>query len=106
VRIVRTLRYRRDLKKLKASADDVAAMEQALTNNPLSGALIQGLRDVRKARFRIANRGKSSGGRAIYYFVLSDQTVIMLTAYAKAEKDELTPEDRKVILRVLEEVKQ
>jgi hypothetical protein len=61
---------------------------------------------VRKARFRIANRGKISGGRAIYYFVLSDQTVIMLTANAKAEKDELTPEDRKVILRVLEEVKQ
>jgi hypothetical protein len=106
VRIVRTLRYRRDLKKLKASADDLAAMEQALTNNPLSGALIQGLRGMRKARFRIANRGKSSGGRGIYYFVLSDQTVIMLTAYAKAEKDELTPEDRKVILRVLEEVKQ
>jgi hypothetical protein len=106
VRIVRTLRYNRDLKKLKASADDVAAMEQALANNPASGALIQGLRGVRKARFRIANRGKSSGGRAIYYFVLKDQTVIMIAAYAKAEKDELTPDDRKAILRALEEVKQ
>jgi len=30
--------------------------------------------------------------------------VIMITAYAKAEKDDLSPDDRKAILRMLEEI--
>jgi len=58
---------------------------------------------VRKARFRIGNRGKSGGGRAIYYVVMADNAVLMITAYAKAEKEDLSPDDRKAILRVLEE---
>ena len=106
MRIVRTPRYSRDIKKLKAAPEYVKAMEDNVAADPFSGALIQGLRAVRKARFRIANRGKSGGGRAIYYLLLKDRTVIMIAAYAKAVKEDLTPEDRKAILRVLEEVKQ
>jgi len=63
MKIVRTTRYIRDLKKLKASAADVNFMERTIAANPESGAVIQGLKGVRKARFRIGNRGKSSGGR-------------------------------------------
>ncbi|MGH6873000.1 MAG: type II toxin-antitoxin system RelE/ParE family toxin [Rhizomicrobium sp.] len=105
MRIVRTSRYLRDLKKLKASAGDVADMERTLAIQPLAGAMIQGLRGVRKVRFRIGNRGKSGGGRAIYYAMTGDGVIVMIAAYAKAEKEELSPDDRKAILRVLEELK-
>lgn len=104
IKIVRTHRYVKDIKKLKASAEDVDAMERMIATNPAVGALIQGLKGVRKARFRIGNRGKSGGGRAIYYVVMADDTVLMITAYAKAEKEDLSPDDRKAILRVLEEL--
>ncbi len=67
--------------------------------------MIQGLRGVRKVRFRIGNRGKSGGGRAIYYAMTGDGVIVMIAAYAKAEKEELSPDDRKAILRVLEELK-
>lgn len=103
-RIVRTRRYVKDIKRLKVSADDVTAMERAIAANPLSGDVIQGLHGIRKARFRIANRGKSSGGRAIYLFMLRDDAVIMLMAYPKSEKDDLSPEDRKSLLRILKEL--
>ena len=104
IKIVRTHRYAKDIKKLKASAEDVDAMERMIAADPLAGALIQGLKGVRKVRFRIGNRGKSSGGRAVYYVMMSDDTVLMITAYAKAEKEDLSPDDRKAILRVLEEL--
>jgi hypothetical protein len=103
MKLVRTARYARDVRKLKASAEDIEEMERHLAAEPLTGALIQGLRGVRKAR--IGNRGKSGGGRAIYYLLMADNTVIMITAYAKAQKADLTPEDRKAILRVLEELR-
>ena len=78
-------------------------MERMIAADPFVGAVIQGLKGVRKARFRIGNRGKSGGGRAIYYVVMADNAVLMITAYAKAEKEDLSPDDRKAILRVLEE---
>ena len=105
MRIVRTLRYAQDIKRLKASASDIDAMEREIAARPESGALIQGLKGVRKARFRIGNRGKSGGGRAIYYLVIAGDAVVMMTAYAKSEKEELSVDDRKAILRILEEFK-
>jgi mRNA-degrading endonuclease RelE of RelBE toxin-antitoxin system len=84
--------------------DDVDAMERMVVADPFAGALIQGLKGVRKARFRIGNRGKSGGGRVIYYIVVANNEVIMLMAYAKAEKHDLSPDDRKGVLRVLEEL--
>ncbi len=104
MRLVRTNRYLKDVKKLKASAEDVDAMERTIAANPLAGAAIRGLKGVRKIRFRIADRGKSGGGRAIYFVLLADDTVVMLTAYAKAVKEDLSPDDRRAILSVLKEL--
>jgi hypothetical protein len=63
------------------------------------------LKGVRKVRFRIGDRGKRGGGRAIYYVMLANDAVIMITAYAKAEKEDLSPDDRKVILEIVEALK-
>lgn len=102
--ITRTGYYLKDIKRLKASAEDVDAMERLVASNPFAGAVIQGLKGVRKARFRIGNRGKSGGGRVIYYIVVAGNEVIMLMAYAKSEKQDLSPDDRRSVLRVLEEL--
>ena len=101
--LIRTTRYLRDIKKLKASAADVQLMERTITASPETGAVIQGLRGVRKARFRIGDRGKSGGGRVIYYIVTANEAILMITAYAKAKKENLSPDDRKSILHALEE---
>lgn len=104
MKIVRTGSYTKDLKRLKASPDDVDKMEREIAANPDAGTVISGLRGLRKSRFRIGNRGKRGGGRAIYYVAVSEGAVVMIAAYAKSEKDDLSPDDRKVILRVLEEL--
>ena len=66
--------------------------------------MIKGLRGVRKARFPLAGRGKSGGGRVIYYVALKT-AIYMMTAYAKNERDDLSPDQRKAILAAIENLK-
>ena len=53
----------------------------------------------------MAGRGKRGGGRAIYYLMLNDDLSIMITAYAKNDQEDLTPEQKKAVLAVLKELK-
>jgi len=69
---------------------------------PDSGDVIQGLGGLRKLRFGLGLRGKR-GGRAVYFWMLSDEAAVMLTAYAKNEKDGLSPSDRKALIALVKE---
>lgn len=90
MKIVRTSRYLRDLKRLRASAEDVARLEQSIASDPTAGDVIPGLGGIRKLRFGLGNRGKRGGGRAIYFLVLADDVAVMIFAYAKNEQEDLT----------------
>lgn len=49
--IVRTRAFERSLKKLGASDDDIAALENEIAANPETGDVIPGLGGARKIRF-------------------------------------------------------
>jgi len=101
MKIVRTKRYSRDLKRLGADAADVQALETAIADNPQIGDVIPGLGGIRKVRFGFGGRGKRGGGRAIYFLMLEDETAVMLFAYAKNEKEDLTPAERQAALEIM-----
>src|SRR5690606_31347047 len=101
MKIIRTARYLRDLKRVGATVDDVAALEQAIATDPAAGDLVPGLGGIRKIRFGIGNRGKRGGGRAIYFLIVSDDIVIMIFAYPKNAQEDLTPDQRKAALALL-----
>jgi hypothetical protein len=69
MKIVRTLLFDRSLRRLGASAADLERLEAEIAAKPAVGDVIQGLSGARKARFSMAGRGKSGGGRAIYVLV-------------------------------------
>lgn len=104
MKIVRTKRYLKDIKRIGASDADISALELAIASNPAAGDVIQGLGGVRKIRFGMGNRGKRGGGRAIYFLMLSDDAALMLTAYAKNEKSDLSTEDRKALIQLVKEL--
>ena len=83
---------------------EMGRIEADILAAPERHPMLQGLRGVRKARFARPGRGKSGGGRAIYYAALGRGMLAMLTAYPKSEKEDLSPEDRRAILRVLETI--
>ncbi|WP_291414607.1 hypothetical protein [Devosia sp.] len=103
MKIVRTSRYVRDLKRLRVSAGDVARLEQAIVLDPAVGDVIPGLSGIRKLRFGFGNQGKRGGGRAIYFLMLADDVVVMLHIYAKNEKGDLTSLDRRILLGIAKE---
>lgn len=104
MRIVRTKRYKKDLRRMRVTDAEADAIEIAIASQPEAGDVIEGLRGVRKIRFAMRNKGKRGGGRAIYLLMVNDDLSILLTAYAKNEKADLTPADRKAILSVLKEL--
>ena len=101
VKIVRTKRYTRDLKRIGASAADISALETAIASDPTVGDVIPGLGGLRKIRFGIGNKGKRGGGRAIYFLMIADD---VLFPCAKSEQEDLTRDQRKAALAVLKEL--
>ena len=52
----------------------------------------------------MAGRGKRGGGRAIYYVVTRQGRAYMMTAYSKAEREDLTEREKRVFRRIVEEL--
>lgn len=104
MRIVRTKRYLKDIKRLGVTAVEQDALERSIASDPTGGDVIRGLAGIRKLRFAFGGRGKSGGGRVIYFLLLADDVALLLTAYAKNEKADLSSEDRKVLLALLKEL--
>lgn len=58
---------------------------------------------ARKARMSAKGRGKRGGYRVVYYFVLED-TVWLLTIYDKVLKENLSPDEEKIIQGLIEKI--
>lgn len=104
MQIVRTRRYLKDLKRIGATEDEVAELERSIAHDPTVGDVIPGLRGIRKVRFRMGGKGKRGGGRAVYFLMVADDMALMLTAYAKSAQEDLTNEQKKAVLALLEEL--
>lgn len=105
--IIRTSAYAAALKRLKklgASSDDIIAMEDAIAQAPEAGVVIRGTNGLRKIRFGYGGRGKSGGGRTIYYVMLDDEAVYLLVAYAKVDKEDITADEKRLFRKLIEEL--
>ena len=71
-----------------------------LSQHPDSSDIIRGSGGVRKLRWRGARRGKRGGLRVIYYWNSGKNQVVMLTVYAKAEVNDLTPAQIKALRKM------
>lgn len=85
------------------SEEEYRHLQMTLVLHPNMGAIIPGSGGLRKARWAIGGRGKRGGVRVIYYWVIMHDKILMLYMYAKNEQDDLTPEQLKVLRRMIEE---
>jgi len=85
------------------SDEEYRQLQMALVLHPDLGAVIPGSGGLRKVRWSISGRGKRGGVRAIYYWAVVHDKILMLFIYAKNEQDDLTPEQLKVLKRIIEE---
>lgn len=98
VSILETTKFRRWVRKhgLRAAVD---ALHADLRDDPLAGQVIPGGGGLRKVRMAGSGRGKSGGFRVIYVLILNRTTAVLMTGYSKAEKEDLTADELKQLVK-------
>ncbi len=101
-----TIPFRKCWDAMGLGDDSLRLLEKALLEDPQAGDVIEGTGGARKLRFRLEdNRGKSGGGRVIYVDVFEKEKLYFLFAYPKNVQENLTPEQKKAIRKLIEEIK-
>ena len=91
-------------KTINSLMDDAEykALQEALVNRPDMGALIRNRGGLRKARWLLEGRGKSSGARIIYYWMSPRDQIYMIYAFPKNERENLTDAQLKALRQIVE----
>jgi len=84
--------------------DAYRELQEHLAEHPDSGAVIVGSGGVRKIRWRGSGRGKRGGSRLIYYWN-SGEKILMLYAYLKNEREDLSTKQLALMREIAKEFK-
>jgi hypothetical protein len=65
--------------------------------HPTAGDVIPDTGGVRKIRWSRAGSGKRGGARVVYYYRDPGRPLYLLMVYAKAQREDLTPDEKRVV---------
>jgi len=85
--------------------EELRQLEHRLLNDPDAGDVIPGLSGARKVRISLEGRGKSGGGRVIYVDIVVKKRIHLVLAYPKNVQDNLTPEQMRIVRKIVEAIK-
>ncbi len=74
--------------------------------HPESGDVIPGTGGVRKLRWTRRGGGKRGGARVIYFYHSAEAPIYLLLAYAKARRDDMTPDETAAVAKLATLLKQ
>jgi hypothetical protein len=77
--------------------DEYAGLQLFLAGHPDAGKIIRGSGGIRKLRWASSGRGKRGGLRVIYFWWVARHRITMLMVYPKSERDDLTPEQLRLL---------
>ena len=80
-------------------------MEESIVAAPDAAPVIRGTGGIRKLRWAGSGRGKRGGIRTVYFYHAGPGAIYLLTAYAKADREDLTPADTKALSRLVATIK-
>ncbi len=98
--VVEAPRYQADAARL-FTEDEQANIVDLIASDPRCGVVVPGGGSVRKVRVGFGGRGKRGGARVIYLFGGNDVPVFLLAAFAKNERDDLTPAERTAMAKAV-----
>lgn len=87
-----------------ATDDELTALQNELIAQPDKGEIIQGTGGVRKIRIATGTKGKSGGGRVLY-FLLRPEKIYLLLAYPKGSKESITDAEKSVLKGIVKQLK-
>lgn len=83
--------------------DEYRKLQIALILRPEQGALIKKSGGLRKIRWAMKGTGKRGGIRLIYYWDKTNEDFYMLFVYPKTKQVDLSPEQLRILRRVMKE---
>lgn len=88
------------------SEGQLLELQQRLLKNPSCGDLMPGTGGLRKLRIGLSTRGKGKrgGARVIYYHLAKRNHLHLLLLYAKAQREDLTPGQKKILRQMIQEI--
>ena len=92
--VIETTTFQKQAEKLWTE-DERLAFVDWIAANPLAGDVIPGADGARKVRWSRSGSGKSGGARVIYFNLTEQEVVLLIAAYAKANRDNMLPADIK-----------
>lgn len=103
LRFVQLHAFAADWKRHGLSDEDLRALEMAILVDPKVGSVVQGTGGLRKVRFAQpgSKRGKSGSYRVCYVAFEEFGVILLVTAYGKGERDDLSMADRHAISDVI-----
>jgi hypothetical protein len=99
---VETPVFTRELQDLVPD-DDYRALQSALLLRPQAGAPIAGGGGLRKVRWGLPGTGKPGGLRLIYYWQKAEDRIYMLLVYRKSRQEDLTPQQLRILRKLVKE---
>jgi mRNA-degrading endonuclease RelE of RelBE toxin-antitoxin system len=78
-------------------------LQLRLVAEPDAGDLLRGTGGLRKIRWEGSGRGKRGGVRVIYYWAQKQDVMLLLLMYGKAQQDDLTPKQKAVLKKLIQE---
>ena len=81
---------------------ELSRLQALLTLYPDRGAIIPGSGGLRKLRWFSSGKGKQGGLRLIYYWVVKNDLIYLLTLYKKTMKEDMSIEEIKYFKQLIE----
>ncbi|QIM62194.1 DNA-binding protein [Pasteurellaceae bacterium Orientalotternb1] len=92
--IAETAQFKAQVEKVW-NEDERLAFISFIAENPLAGDAIPQANGLRKIRWQASGRGKRGGARVIYFNLLENGLIVLLSIYTKNEKENLSPQEIK-----------
>lgn len=99
-----TAAFDRQWKSMDLSDEDLRRLEQEILHNPQIGKVMQGTGGLRKMRFAFEGRGKSGSIRVTYVDFVVFETIYLIYAYPKNEKDNLSKDECNNIKKMIDAI--
>ena len=99
-----TQKFDREWKILGLDDIDLIPLELCLLENPDTGRVMQGTGGIRKLRWALPNKGKSSGIRILYLDYIVSEKICMFDLFPKREKSDLSQSEKAALKQVVKQI--
>ncbi len=105
-KFITTNEFDRQWKAMGLTDEDLADLQSMILLDPEAGALMRDTGGLRKLRVPLEGRGKRGGARVCYVDFVVKETIYLITAYPKSEKDNLSRAERNEVRKLIDRLEQ